>query len=157
MLTQLFERFPSTVAISEPEALMPFAADKTLFAEEQTKYGSSESRSEYLKSVVEILCLSAKKRLKKDFGCLSCNVVIKPKAHAVGITSELASIFKANMTHIYLYRHPAEYVTSLKAVFNSLLHPVIHTTLIRLSFRYAYTQLCMTSGCYENCTFQDEC
>lgn len=123
---------------------MPFAADKSLFTEviNDTKYGSSSSsstefrRAEYLKSVVEILCYSAKRRLKSVNVVGSCNVVIKPKAHAVGITSELADIFKANMSHIYLYRHPAEYVTSLKAVFNSLLHPVIHTTLIRLSFRY---------------------
>ena len=62
------------------------------------------------------------------------NVVIKPKAHAVALTRELASLYP-NMKHLYLYRHPAPYVRSVQSVFNSLLHPVVQTAMMRLSIK----------------------
>ena len=62
------------------------------------------------------------------------NVVIKPKAHAIALTRELAELYP-DMKHIYLYRHPAPYVRSVQSVFNSLLHPVVQTAMMRLSIK----------------------
>lgn len=137
-MTQLFEELPGTVAISEPEALMPFAADRDLFRKNANDESEDESmegpkRKEYLRAVIEALCFSARKEIQ-NANNRRCNIVIKPKAHGIGVTKELADLYP-EMHHLYLFRHPTQYVTSLKSVFDSLLHPVIHSTLMRLSIK----------------------
>ena len=138
LLTQLFEKLPATAAISEPEALMPFAADRLLFTQDfdehrhldpEDEIPDGEKRREYLRAVIEALCASIRKQ-KPGVR----HICIKPKAHSIGISHELVSLFPG-MRHLYLFRHPLQYVTSLKSVFNSLLHPVIHSTLMRLSIK----------------------
>jgi hypothetical protein len=66
--------------------------------------------------------------------------VIKPKAHAIGLTKELAELYP-HMRHLFLYRHPAEYVKSLASVFSSLLHPLVHSAIMRLSIKMSMTDL----------------
>jgi len=38
------------------------------------------------------------------------------------------------MKHLYMYRHPEEYVRSLRTVYRSLLHPVARSLLLYISF-----------------------
>ncbi len=141
VLTQMFEKLPNTVSISEPECLMPFAADPEMFAsKDKGKDGSSKldpniaslTRGEILKAC--ILALICSSNAEED-GEKKTNIVIKPKAHAMAITTELDEIFKGRMRHLFLYRHPAQYVTSVSTVFNSLMHPVVRTAVMRFSIR----------------------
>jgi hypothetical protein len=60
-------------------------------------------------------------------------VLIKPKAHGIAIAKELAELYP-NMKHLYMYRHPEEYVRSLRTVYRSLLHPVARSLLLYISF-----------------------
>ena len=55
LLTQLFEKLPGTVSISEPEALMPFAAQHDLFAKADSKH----KRTEVLRACITALCVSS--------------------------------------------------------------------------------------------------
>ena len=49
------------------------------------------------------------------------------------MTKEIYDLYPTS-SHLYLYRHPAEYVRSLISVYKSLLHPVVRSLLIHLSF-----------------------
>jgi hypothetical protein len=48
-----------------------------------------------------------------------------------------------NSSHLYMYRHPAEYVRSLISVYKSLLHPVARGLLIVMSFDIDMTDFIM--------------
>ncbi len=133
LLTQLFERLPQTVSISEPEVLMPFAADPDLF-----KNNSDFTRLEVLKSCILALVASS-----SSGGERKTNIVIKPKAHAIAITSELDQLFP-RVRHLYLYRHPAQYVTSVASVFSSLMHPVVRSAVVRFSIKMDMKAFVMT-------------
>ena len=55
LLTQLFEKLPDTVSISEPEVLMPFAAQHDLFKGADAKH----KREEVLRACITALCVSS--------------------------------------------------------------------------------------------------
>lgn len=69
-------------------------------------------------------------------------ICIKPKAHAIALTKEIYELYP-DSSHLYLYRHPAEYVTSLISVYKSLLHPVARGLMIHLSFDIDMTDFIM--------------
>ncbi len=144
LLTQLFEQLPETVSISEPECLMPFAADPDLFRgkekeKEKAAPPRSFTRGEVLKACVLALVASSNSQ-----GERKTNIVIKPKAHAMAITRELDETFKGRVRHLYLYRHPAQYVTSVSTVFNSLMHPVVRSAVVRFSIKMGMESFIMT-------------
>lgn len=60
-------------------------------------------------------------------------MLIKPKAHGIAIAKDLSEIYP-EMKHLYMYRHPEEYVRSLRTVYRSLLHPVARSLLLYISF-----------------------
>jgi hypothetical protein len=39
------------------------------------------------------------------------------------------------MQHLYLYRHPVEYLRSILTIYNSLLHPLLQEIVMRLSIK----------------------
>ena len=123
LLTQLFEGMPNALAISEPEVLMPFAHD-ALFADLPR-----ERRLVLIRSSIRLLCKSA----RIDANGVPPTVLIKPKAHGIAIAKELAELYP-DMKHMYMYRHPEEYVRSLRTVYRSLLHPVARSLLLYISF-----------------------
>ena len=99
LLTQLFEDLvPGTVSISEPEILMPFVSRDVFRGRE---------RSKLLRACVDVLCASAKREKQRDEVRVRY-VVIKPKAHAIALTTELTEIYPGIM-HLYLFRHPVQY------------------------------------------------
>jgi hypothetical protein len=61
-------------------------------------------------------------------------VLIKPKAHGISIAKELSELYP-DMKHLYMYRHPEEYVRSLRTVYRSLLHPVARCIYCLLGFK----------------------
>ena len=122
LLTQLFDELPHTVSISEPEFLMAFTHESTFDDE------TPERRAELLQACIRMLC---KDHRGDDIKC----ICIKPKAHAIGLTKEIYSLYP-NSSHLYMYRHPAEYVRSLITVFKSLLHPVARSLMLYLAFQY---------------------
>lgn len=81
-------------------------------------------------------------------------ICIKPKAHAIGLSKEIYELYPQS-SHLYLYRHPAEYVRSLITVFKSLLHPVARSLMLHLAFRYDMSDFIMrqfadTRGNYQS-------
>jgi len=110
-MTQVFEQLRGTVAISEPECLMPFAADPELFRGENP---GGFDRKEALKAcILALVASSSATRGSELRQGAKMNVVIKPKAHAIAITGELDRLFDGGVHHLYLYRHPEEYVKSV--------------------------------------------
>ena len=95
LLTQLFEGMPNTLAISEPEVLMPFAHD-ALFDDVPR-----ERRLVLIRSCIRLLCKSA----RIDKNGVPPTVLIKPKAHGIAIAKELSELYP-EMKHLYMYRHP---------------------------------------------------
>ena len=65
-------------------------------------------------------------------------ICIKPKAHAIGLSKEIYNLYPGS-THLYLYRHPAEYVKSLITVYKSLLHPIARSLILYMAFDYGMT------------------
>ena len=75
------------------------------------------------------LLYQAAARSKPDIDCL----LIKPKAHAIRLASDLTRLYPKQIKHLYMMRHPVEYVRSMTSVFRSLLHPVVQHLMIYLS------------------------
>lgn len=129
LLTQLFEEMPNTTAISEPEVLMEFSHNKT-FDEFPTA-----QRYLLLKSCIRLLfklTSQQTKKTEKPNDRIDC-FLIKPKAHGISVSEELANLYP-NMKHLYMYRHPAEYVRSVRSVYKSLLHPIVRQLMMVMSF-----------------------
>ena len=63
------------------------------------------------------------------------NLVLKPKAHGIGLTSELNRVLGNNVKNVFLYRHPVEYVKSVTAVYKSLLHPIVRSMSMKMSLK----------------------
>jgi len=132
-MTQVFEQLRGTVAISEPECLLPFAAEPEMFRDEK---GNGFNRTDALKAcLLALVASSSATRGDELEEGAKMNVVIKPKAHAIAITAELDSMFPGGVRHLYLYRHPEEYVKSVVTVFNSLMHPVVREAVVRFSIK----------------------
>ena len=89
----------------------------------------------YFQACIRILC---KNHLKEDTRC----ICIKPKAHAIALSKEIYDLYPTS-SHLYLYRHPAEYVRSLISVYKSLLHPVARSLMINLAFDIDMTDFIM--------------
>ena len=129
LLTQLYEEMSNTVAISEPEVLMEFSHSSTFDG-----YPKAQ-RDLLLRSCIRLLFKSANqsvqnKRSNKVIDCF----LIKPKAHGILVAQELNGIYP-NIKHLWMYRHPAEYVRSVRSVFKSLLHPVVHHMMMYMAFK----------------------
>ncbi len=58
---------------------------------------------------------------------------IKPKAHGIAVAKELSELYP-DMKHLYMYRDPKEYVRSLCTVYRSLMHPIVRSLLLYMSF-----------------------
>ncbi len=129
LLTQLFEDLPNTVAISEPEVLMAFTHESTFDDEPYHR------RAQLLQACIRLLC---KNHRSEETKC----ICIKPKAHAIGLTKEIYDLYP-DSSHLFLYRHPAEYVRSLISVYKSLLHPVARGLLMTFSFSFDMTEFIM--------------
>lgn len=129
LLTQLYEELPNTVAISEPEVLMAFTHEPTFDKE------TMDRKHQLIRGCVRLLC---KDNRGHDTKC----VLIKPKAHAIALTKDLAALYP-NASHLYMYRHPAEYVRSLISVYKSLLHPLARSLLLYLSFAFDIKEFIM--------------
>ncbi len=141
VLTQVFEKLPHTVSISEPECLMPFAADPDLFS---TKKVEDQQQRGFTRQEALEACIVALVASSNAGGETKTNIVIKPKAHAIAVTTEIDEIFRGRVKHLYLYRHPAQYVTSVTTVFNSLLHPVVRSAVVRFSIKMGMENFLMT-------------
>ena len=120
LLTQLFEEMPNSVAISEPEVLMEFSHEKTF------DHLTDQQRCILLQTCIRFLFLSAKES-KEDSEVIE-NFLIKPKAHGVSIAKDLCRLYP-NMKHLYMYRHPAEYVRSIRSLYHSLLPQFVYKLL----------------------------
>ncbi len=129
LLTQLFEELPNTVAISEPEVLMAFTHESTFDDEHYNR------RAQLLQACIRLLC---KNHRTDETRC----ICIKPKAHAIALTKEIYDLYPQSK-HLFLYRHPAEYVRSLISVYKSLLHPVARGLLMYFSFDFDMTEFIM--------------
>ena len=118
---------PNTVAISEPEVLMEFSHEKTFDHFPKTQ------RDLLLRACIRLLFKSASQskgnKKPNEIDCL----VIKPKAHGIFIAQDLNYLYP-KMKHLYMYRHPAEYVRSVRSVYNSLLHPIVRHLMIFSAF-----------------------
>ena len=97
------------------------------FCEKNQKHVISRNFSNF-QACIRLLC---KNYLTEDTKC----ICIKPKAHAIALTKEIYDLYP-NSSHLYLYRHPAEYVRSLISVYKSLLHPVARSLALHLSFEF---------------------
>ena len=125
LLTQLFEEMPNAVAISEPEVLMEFSHEKTFdnFPKQQ--------RHVLLQSCIRLLFSSARRSKKSN--CDIKNFLIKPKAHGISIAKDLCYLYP-NMKHLYMYRHPAEYVRSIRSLYKSLFPAFVYHLLSYTAF-----------------------
>ena len=56
------------------------------------------------------------------------------QAHAIGLTSELCELYP-KIRHLYLYRHPIEYLRSITSIYNTLLHPILQELVMKLSLK----------------------
>lgn len=92
------------------------------------KRGRVNKNKSLFQACIRLLCKNHK---GEDTKC----ICIKPKAHAIGLSKDIYTLFPSSV-HLYLYRHPAEYVMSVITVFKSLLHPVARSLLVTLSFAY---------------------
>ena len=119
LLTQLFEEMPNSVAISEPEVLMEFSHEKTFDS------FSDQQRYILLEACIRFLFRSAKQ--SKATNVIE-NFLIKPKAHGVSIAKELCNLYP-NINHLYMYRHPAEYVRSIRSLYHSLFPAFVYKLL----------------------------
>ena len=120
LLTQLFEDTPNSVAISEPEVLMEFSHEKTF------DNLTDQQRHILLQTCIRFL-LNAAKDSKEDSKEIE-NFLIKPKAHGISIGNDLCQLYP-NMKHLYMYRHPAEYVRSIRSLYHSLLPKFVYKLL----------------------------
>ena len=120
LLTQLFEETPRSVAISEPEVLMEFSHEKTF------DHLTDQQRFILLQTCIRFLFVAAKES-KQDSNGIE-NFLIKPKAHGISIAKDLCRLYPA-MKHLYMYRHPAEYVRSIRSLYRSLLPAFIYKLL----------------------------
>ena len=120
LLTQLFEDTPRSVAISEPEVLMEFSHEKTFDPL------TDQQRFILLQTCIRFLFIAAKesKQYSKDIE----NFLIKPKAHGISIARDLCRLYPT-MKHLYMYRHPAEYVRSIRSLYHSLLPAFVYKLL----------------------------
>ena len=127
LLTQLFEEMPNAVAISEPEVLMEFSHEKTFdnFPRNQ--------RCVLLQSCIRLLFKSARQSEKGKESSEIENFLIKPKAHGISIAKDLCYLYP-NMKHLYMYRHPAEYVRSIRSLYKSLFPAFVHQLLSSPTF-----------------------
>ena len=64
---------------------------------------------------------------------VKCNC-IHFQAHAIGLTSELCELYPS-IRHLYLYRHPTEYLRSITSIYNTLLHPILQELVMKLSLK----------------------
>ena len=127
LLTQLFEQLPNTVAISEPEVLMEFSQEKTFDEFSRTR------RDLLLKSCISLLFKSASQsKSNKDPNEID-SFVIKPKAHGIYVAQDLNTLYP-NIKNLYMYRHPVEYVKSVRSVFKSILHPIVRHVMVYAAF-----------------------
>ena len=127
LLTQLFEEMPNAVSISEPEVLMEFSHEKTF-----DKF-PNENRYALLQSCIRLLFHSARQSVKVNTFEEVKNFLIKPKAHGISIANDLFHLYP-NIRHLYMYRHPAEYVRSIRSLYKSLFPKVVYHLLSFTSF-----------------------
>ena len=127
LLTQLFEQLPNTVAISEPEVLMEFSHNNTFDEFPKAK------QSLLLQSCISLLFKSASQsKINKDPSEID-SLVIKPKAHGIYVARDLNALYP-NIKNLFMYRHPVEYVKSVRSVYFSLLHPIVRHVMVYAAF-----------------------
>ncbi|TRY75435.1 hypothetical protein TCAL_09502 [Tigriopus californicus] len=143
LLTQLFEdKVKNAVAISEPDFVMAMVTNH-----ENINYAF---RQKLIRGCVFALTASAIRRFKHDNPKNQhYNVLIKPKAHGIALTPELAQAFPS-MKHLYLYRHPIEYYKSLKAVYRALLHPLVDILMMKLSIKMEQDEFILSQFPFAN-------
>jgi len=127
LLTQLFEQLPNTVAISEPEVLMEFSQNPTFDKFSKTR------KDILLQSCISMLFKSASQSKPNKNAIDIDSFVIKPKAHGISIAQDLNSLYP-NVKNLYMYRHPVEYVKSVRSVFKSILHPIVRHIMVYAAF-----------------------
>ena len=127
LLTQLFEQLSNTVAISEPEVLMEFSQNNTF-------HSFSKARQHLLlQACIRLLFKSASQsKENKDQGEID-SFVIKPKAHGIFVAKSLNLLYP-NIKNLYMYRHPVEYVKSVRSVYHSLMHPIVRHIMVYAAF-----------------------
>ena len=54
--------------------------------------------------------------------------------HAAGIAADFARVFPQTK-HMYMYRHPCDYLRSVRSVFYSVFHPVFRTLALMISYQ----------------------
>ena len=129
LLTQLFEQMPNTVAISEPEVLMEFSQNKTFDDIPNAK------RNALLQSCIRLLFKSASQSKNEKDPSEIDSFLIKPKAHGIFIAQDLNYLYP-NIKNLYMYRHPVEYVKSVRSVYKSLLHPIVRHIMVYAAFDF---------------------
>lgn len=128
LLTQLFEdKVKNAVAVSEPDFVMAMVTNHDDM--------NPALRQKMIKGCIFALTASAIRRFRHENPkSQHYNVLIKPKAHGIALTHEIAQAFP-KMKHLYLYRNPTEYYKSLKTVYRALLHPVVDILMMKLSIK----------------------
>ena len=117
---------------AEPEVLMDLSHNKTFDS------FPSEKKNELLKSSITLLYHSAiQTKPTETIDCL----ILKSKAHAIGIAASVTECFPKTK-HLYMYRHPIEYVKSVRSVVRSLLHPLIQQMPLALNFGSDFRSFC---------------
>ena len=114
--------FHVLIFVSEPECLMEMSFEKTF------DHLHVSQKDILIKCCITMLYQAAT-RTKPDVDC----VLIKPKAHAIRLAWDLTRLYPKQIKHLYMMRHPVEYVRSMTSVFRSLLHPVVQHLMIYLS------------------------
>ena len=61
-------------------------------------------------------------------------MIVKSVGHAAGIAADFARTFP-RVRHMYMYRHPAEYLRSVRSVFFSVFHPFFRSLALMLSYQ----------------------
>ena len=133
LLTQLFEQMPKTVAISEPEVFMEFTHSRTFDHVPKERY------QELLKCCVNLLYVSAIQSKPNEM--IDC-ILFKPKAHGVLIAGDFAQMY-LKTKHLFMFRHPEEYVQSMKSVFKSLMHPIMRHLVLMMAMKMQMEEFIM--------------
>ena len=75
--------------------------------------------------------------------------------HAAGIAADFARVFPQTK-HMYMYRHPCDYLRSVRSVFYSVFHPVFRTLALMISYQVRsyrenkFTEVVFQLTCFQN-------
>lgn len=92
---------------------------------------SQDERDTLLRCCVTMLYHAAVKT--KPGETVDC-MIVKSVGHAAGIAADFARCFPS-AKHMYMYRHPTEYLRSVRSVFFSVFHPFFRSLALMLSYQ----------------------